>query len=75
MTPRPSCYNRPPYRDPTMVQDGWTDDGRRIMREIPQPMSKGCPQWGEFGEARRRGWNCEGCRWLPGALDGTWREG
>lgn len=33
------CRNRKPYRDTMLVQDGWTPEGARIMREIPNVMS------------------------------------
>jgi hypothetical protein len=65
MTDHPKCYNRPPYQDHVYVQNGWTEDGRRIMAYIPDDMSKGCPQHGPLGEATLKKWNCEGCRWKP----------
>lgn len=37
-----ACVNRAPLRDNVMVQDGWTDDGRRNMVERPNPMTKHC---------------------------------
>jgi len=60
----PSCHNHPPYKDDLLVQDGWTDDGRRVMVKVPNRMSRECHQWDEEGAARMYGWNCEGCRWL-----------
>ena len=60
---KPNCYNRAPYKSTAMAQDGWTEDGRRIVVEVPDNMSKGCQQWGAKGEARIHGWDCDGCRW------------
>lgn len=59
---KPACFNRPAFRDTIVVQDGWTEDGRRNMVEIPDPMSKTCPQnKPPFGEAYIQGWDCVGC--------------
>lgn len=65
---RPLCYNRKPFKRFFMVQDGWTEDGRRKMKRIPNKMSRRCVQWEELGEAlkaaeRGEWWRCEGCHW------------
>lgn len=73
MSERPKCYNRPAFPDHEVVQNGWFDIpvfpgvSYRVpyMVRIPNPMSKGCQQHEPFGEARRNGWNCDGCKWKP----------
>ena len=69
---KPSCYNRPAYKDSIFVQDGWkkAKAGKAIirlplMKLIPDPMSKNCQQWGPMGEAKLKNWDCQGCRWKP----------
>lgn len=70
---KPACFNRPPFKDTAIVQDGWYWQilpfvGKtRIphMTEIPDPMSKGCQQHSPLGEATLHGWDCDGCRWKP----------
>lgn len=65
MTERPSCYNRPPFKEYASGQIGWTEDGRRITAAYPDNMSKGCHQHGALEEAALKKWNCDGCRWRP----------
>lgn len=66
MTPaRPSCYNRPAFKDTVQVQAGWGLNYGRVMVSIPDPMSKDCKQWGALGEAKLNGWNCAGCKHRP----------
>lgn len=65
MSNHPRCYNRDPFNGTVEVQDGWTEDGRRIMKRITDPMSKGCHQHDPLGEAAIFQWNCDGCRWKP----------
>lgn len=60
---KPRCFNRAPFKDYVQVQNGWTEDGRRLMAYIPDNMSKTCPQWGTLGEARLKNWDCTGCKW------------
>lgn len=63
---RPRCYNRADFAPTAPAQNGWTEDGRRIMVEIPDKMSKHCHQHHpETGEAVLKGWNCDGCRVDP----------
>ena len=74
---KPRCYNRPDYQDSVRLQDGSyltsayvIGDGYRPVQArrevvIPDHMSKTCQQWGEFGEARRMNWECDGCRHDP----------
>ena len=68
---KPSCYNRPPFKDYLAAPIGWTDDGRRDMAYIPDPMSKGCQQHGPMGVAtlHPEQWACDGCRWKPVAAE------
>lgn len=64
MEGRPSCFNRPPYKEFVEVQRGWTEDGRRDTTFVPDGMYKGCPSIKPpFGEAYLKGWKCTGCRW------------
>lgn len=62
---KPRCFNKPPGKGYLEVQDGWTEDGRRVMITIPNTMSKDCKQWEPNGEAFRHKWDCEGCCWKP----------
>ena len=75
-TSKPLCYNRPPAADTRRVQDGWTlveFEGALtqipVMLTIPDNMSKGCQQWGPLGEARLKGWDCDGCRWKTEGIE------
>jgi len=51
------CHNRKPFKDSLMVQDGWTEDGRRIMKEIPFRLSMNC-EWSKEHDNER----CDGCK-------------
>jgi hypothetical protein len=78
---KPSCYNRPDFKDTVIVQDGWVStkpvmdvSGSLWQRsrvpaivEIPDPMSKGCQQHGPMGEAtlHPEQWACDGCIHKP----------
>ena len=67
---KPNCYNRPPFKDTVLVQDGWMwREMTRLPRmvEIPDPMSKTCQQHGPMGEAtlHPEKWDCAGCCWKP----------
>ncbi len=55
---RHGCHNRPPLHESLTVQDGWTEDGRRITRTLPAPMSKLCQH-----DKRDSDPGCAGCRW------------
>lgn len=74
----PPCHNRPAWRETVSVQRGWTDDGRRIMVEVPDHMSQGCNVWAGTGIGPQNerypvamGWDCTGCRWWPREHGGT----
>lgn len=55
------CHNRAPLRHEREVQDGWTADGRRVLRVIPDPMTKDCQYTHtDLGQADP---GCVGCRW------------
>ena len=56
------CYNRT-IRHTVQYQDGWTEDGRRIMLETPFRMSTVC-HW----EFRTVDSKCAGCT-VPGEED------
>lgn len=71
---KPSCYNRPPFRDTREVQDGYERPIGNMsavivprMVTIDDPMSKGCQQWGPLGEAtlHPERWDCVGCVHKP----------
>lgn len=62
---KPACFNRPAFKNTVVVQNGWTDDGRRNMVEIVDPMTKTCQQHGPLGEATLHGWDCAGCAHAP----------
>lgn len=51
------CFDREPYRTDLMVQDGWTEDGRRNMVPIPFVMSMDCKT--DIPDDPR----CQGCKW------------
>lgn len=74
----PECFNRPPVKKFSIVQDGWFYKkvygvlGNPIglarfpkMVKIPFRMSEDCKQWGPFGIALKENWNCDGCIWDP----------
>lgn len=64
---KPNCYNRRAFAPYVAAPIGWTDDGRREMAYIPDPMSKTCQQHGQMGEAtlHPEKWDCAGCKWKP----------
>lgn len=53
------CHNRPPLRNTLNVQTGWDSTGARIMRRIPNRMSRDCRH-----ELRAVDPQCAGCRWV-----------
>lgn len=53
---RHGCHNRPPLRDAITVQDGWTDDGRKINKQMPHVMSRDCRH-----DLRQTDQGCKGC--------------
>lgn len=61
---RPSCYNRPDFLNSLMVPNGY-HSGLRLSTVIRHTMSTDCRQWGPAGEAKKRNWNCDGCRHKP----------
>lgn len=60
------CYNRSPFRDTLMVQNGWTSDGRRDMIEIPFRMAKDC-----MYDLKHTDVQCNGCRWSNETIQST----
>lgn len=68
---RYGCYNRQPFKDSTVVQDGWFLDGvtrTPRMVKVKDTMSKDCryskdPALGQKDE------RCVGCKWRPDATD------
>lgn len=61
MTALHGCYDRAPFVATVQVQDGWTADQRRIMREIPSFGSKDCEYAKSGLGATDPG--CAGCKW------------
>lgn len=53
------CYNRLPLKETLMVQDGWTNDGKKIMVEIPFLMNKNC----QYTREHYADESCSGCKW------------
>lgn len=81
MTDKHPCFhfNRDPFPEHVSVPDGYVvildRDTRTVTRvqrmtTVPNPMSKECQQWGEFGWARIQGWDCTECQWYPGEQEG-----
>lgn len=55
------CNNRKPLAETTKVQDGWTDDGRKVMVEIPAFGVRECVYATHYlGETDP---GCDGCSW------------
>lgn len=55
------CNNRKPPASNIRVQSGWTEDGRRLMKWIADPMTKACQyQHTDLGKADQ---GCTGCVW------------
>ena len=60
------CHNKLRPAGPFIAcfQDGWTDDGRRLMVERPvQFAERGCMHAGLSGLNRHNDPKCAGCRW------------
>lgn len=55
------CHNRDPYKTSVPVQDGWTKDGRRIMKDAPNQMAPDCRY--TLTELGRQDQGCTGCKW------------
>lgn len=58
--PRNGCYDRPALLPTITVQDGWTSDGRRVMKVLPSPFA------GDRCKFDRRAADprCAGCDWV-----------
>lgn len=56
------CHNREPLKKTLLGQDGWAEDGRRIMKEIPFAMSTDCKH-----DKRDTDPRCAGCCWIAQA--------
>jgi len=59
------CHNRQPFKQELQVQDGWTEDGRRVMKQIPFRMSNEC-EWSKEHDDDK----CTSCRWKQ-SIGGT----
>lgn len=56
---RNGCYNRKPFLEQLEYQDGWTEDGRRIMRVYEFRNERSCVySTSELGQADK---GCIGC--------------
>lgn len=64
VTKKHGCYNRKPFLDTQFVQNGWTEDGRKIVEQIPFRMSRHC----EYDD-RTTDPGCEGCCWQKETKD------
>lgn len=53
------CFNLNPCKDTIYIQDGWTEDGRRNMVEMPFNSSRNC-KYAEHGYAKDDV-RCTGC--------------
>lgn len=51
------CHNRPDFLPKLQVQDGWTPDGRRVMKTIPFTMAREC-----MYDLKGEDTGCNGCR-------------
>lgn len=61
---RYGCYNRQPFKDSTVVQDGWFLDGvtrTPRMVKVKDAMSKDCQYSNSTPDER-----CTGCKWRVG---------
>lgn len=54
---RYGCHNRAPYRETSVVQDGWNDDGTRRMINIRFRMSRDCRYDRSLDDSA-----CNGCK-------------
>lgn len=64
VTKKHGCHNRKPFMESLFVQNGWTEDGRRIVEQIPFRMSRHC----EYDD-RAIDPGCEGCCWQKESRD------
>lgn len=55
------CHDRKPFAETAEVQDGWTPDGRRVMKEIPAFGERGCVYATHYLGTTDPG--CDGCSW------------
>lgn len=51
------CHDRPEFLETLMVQDGWDEDGKRIMKRIPFRMERRC-----MYDLKKTDESCKGCR-------------
>lgn len=58
------CYNRKPFKETLMVQDGWAGGVIRNMKTIPFRMSMKCEYDNKATDA-----GCEGCCWQKDVKD------
>jgi hypothetical protein len=61
MTALHGCHGREPFAQTVQVQDGWSADQRRIMKEIPSFGSPQCEYVRSGLGATDPG--CAGCKW------------
>lgn len=72
----PVCFNRPSIMPVVQMQDGWTEDGRRRMVDVPFVMSTGCKSWSVSATEdpfihsvpAQEGWSCAACVHYPAEL-------
>lgn len=69
---QPACYDRPPQPRTCWVNDGLSEDGRQLRKEIPVVFVDRCATWDGIGIGpnmerypEAHGWVCAGCVWRP----------
>lgn len=60
------CFNRPSLLTFALMQDGWTEQGTRNMREVPLHWGEECKYTLTSPDVR-----CNGCKWQASALQST----
>lgn len=56
------CYNHPPFKKTVVVQDGWTEDGRRNMIEQTSAFQDDDCHYSLSNEGKVDA-DCDGCSW------------
>lgn len=57
------CHNREPLKKTLLGQDGWTEDGRKINKQMPHVMSRECRH-----DLRQTDQGCKGCQHAEQAI-------
>lgn len=59
MNERHGCYNRKPFREAYIAQQGWSFSGTAIRSHIKDKMSRDCMHTEKAIDPR-----CAGCKWI-----------